>query len=61
MRGIDVSHYQGVIDKDEVSVVITPYEEHSSEDEILTLRLEPGEGTTYLEMSYGGEKLYWIR
>lgn len=52
---------QGVIDGDEVGVVITPYEDHSSEEERLTLYLESGEGKTYLVMSYWGEVLYWIR
>lgn len=51
---------QGVIDGDEVSAVITPYEDHSSEEEILTLCLEQGESRIYLVMDYWGEKLYWV-
>ena len=52
---------QGEISGDEVKVTITPYEDHSSAEEILTLHLELGAGQTYVVMDYYGEKLYWTQ
>ena len=52
---------QGEIIGDEISVVITPYESHSDEEEIRTFHLETVEEKQYLVMDFSGEKLYWSR
>ena len=52
---------QGEILGDEISVLITPYEPHSDEEEIRTFHLETVEEKQYLVMDFSGEKLYWGR
>lgn len=44
-----------------VTVEITPYEEHSSEKEILTLEYENPDGTESILMNWYEEAVYWIR
>lgn len=48
-------------DNGEISVEIEPYEPHSEEKEILTLKYENDGGTEYILMDWYGETVYWKR
>lgn len=45
----------------EITVKIQPYEEHSSEEEILTLKYVSDNGNEYILMDWWGEEVYWKR
>lgn len=45
----------------EITVKVEPYEEHSSEEEILTLKYVSDNGNEYILMDWWGEDVYWKR
>lgn len=44
-----------------ITVEVEPYESHSSEQEILTLKYENANGTKFIMMDWYGEDVYWVR
>ena len=66
----EFSYYIGIgtggtglcVDKDgAITVKVEPYEEHSSEEEILTLKYVGDDGNGYILMDWWGEDVYWKR
>lgn len=44
-----------------ITVKVEPYEAHSSEQEILTLKYESADGTEIILMDWHDEDVYWVR